>query len=109
MTVAALRRCGAAVRGPLGVPAFRWLSAGQVVSAVGDQLLPVPLVPGVRGLGASAAEPPALTRRPRPGDLLLRPAGVAHVTPCAKPDCRRVALRSVMAAGAHAAAPEGDP
>ena len=42
--------------GPLGVPAFRWLFAGQVVSAVGDQLFPVAIAALVVTRGGTAGE-----------------------------------------------------
>ena len=42
--------------GPLDVPAFRWLFAGQVVSAIGDQLFPVAIAALVVTRGGSAGE-----------------------------------------------------
>ena len=42
--------------GPLAVPAFRWLLAGQVVSAIGDQLFPIAVVALVVTRGGDAGE-----------------------------------------------------
>ena len=42
--------------GPLQVPAFRWLFAGQVVSAVGDQLFPVAVAALVVSRGGTAGD-----------------------------------------------------
>jgi MFS family permease len=44
------------VNGPLGVLAFRWLFAGQVVSAFGDQLFPVAIAALVVTRGGTAGE-----------------------------------------------------
>ena len=44
------------MKGPLSVPAFRWLFAGQVVSAFGDQLFPVAIAALVVTPGGSAGE-----------------------------------------------------
>ena len=42
--------------GPLGVPAFRWLFAGQAVSAVGDQVFPVAVAALVVTQGGTAGD-----------------------------------------------------
>lgn len=44
------------MKGPLAVPAFRWLFAGQVVSAFGDQLFPVAIAALVVTRGGTAGE-----------------------------------------------------
>ena len=44
------------MNGPLGVPAFRWLFAGQVVSAIGDQLFPVAIAALVVTRGGTPGE-----------------------------------------------------
>ena len=46
----------AAPTGPLAFPAFRWLFAGQVVSAIGDQLFPVAIAALVVTRGGTAGE-----------------------------------------------------
>ncbi len=44
------------VKGPLAVPAFRWLFAGQVVSGIGDAAFPVAVAALVVGRGGSASD-----------------------------------------------------
>ena len=41
---------------PLAVPAFRWLMAGQLVSAIGDQVFPVAVAALIVGRGGTAAQ-----------------------------------------------------